>query len=33
MNEKEKYIIEYLKINKKFVISSELIEALEKNYK
>ena len=32
MNEKEKYIIEYLKINKKFVISSELIEVLEKNF-
>lgn len=32
MNEKEKYIIEYLKINKKFVISSELIEALEKKF-
>ena len=32
MNEKEKYIMEYLKSHKKFIISSELIEILMKKF-
>lgn len=32
MNEKEKYLIEYLKLNKKFILSSELIEVLMKKF-